>query len=364
MNSLLHDVGKYLLETWGRSRPTPRYPFADNEIVTPGIPMRVSSWWNATYINLHPTHYAVAIAPDGRIINLKGGYNYPLSGGQYILHYIDKQNRVSVIPRTSETTLDGSQVSLELVITYRVVDPLKALEVQQPVNTLFIFIQSDLKEFIRSHKYDEIVGSSDGRTAENGLVARYIKEQHAGRHQMSKLFFIADVVVEEKVGDPKLTEIRENFQAEQRQNTVKSELLEQNQNLERKIASQEAEIRRIKAQSDAAQQDILQSMQFQKIELEKARMALQFRQDKMMRAMDAIAKAFSTPAYPRDPREVEIIKELLGALGGDSTTDAPPPEGATGPEGRAAAEPSKTPNPEKIDALTDTLLSWLDRRRS
>ena len=361
MNSLLNEIGKYWLEARGRNRPTPRYPFADNEIVTPGFPLRVRSWWNGIYLNLHPTHYAVAIAPDGKIINLKGGYNYPLSAGQYTLHYIDKQNRVAVIPRISETTLDGSQVSVELVITYRVVDPIKALEVQQPVNTLFIFIQSDLKEFIRSHKYDEIVGSSDGRTVENGLVARYVKEQHAGRHQMSKLFFIADIVVEEKVGDPKLTEIRENFQAEQRQNIAKSELLKQNQDLERKIAAQEAEIKRIKAQSDAAQQDILQRMQLQKIDLEKARMELQFRQDKMMRAMDAIAQAFSTPTYPRDPREVEIIKELLGALG---STPASGPDGTTGSQDHAAPESSRAPNPEKIDALTDTLLNWLDRRRS
>src|SRR5512138_1180655 len=129
MAGFWNEFGKLWLETWGRGRPTPRYPFPENEIATPGTTMRVSSLWNAVYINLHPTHYAVAIAPDGTVVKLKGGYN-PLSGGQYILHYVDKKNRVAVIPRVSETTLDGSQVSLELVITYHVIDPVKALEVQ------------------------------------------------------------------------------------------------------------------------------------------------------------------------------------------------------------------------------------------
>ena len=132
MNSLLNDVGKYLLESRGRNRLAPRYSFADNEIVTAGFTMKVSPLWNAIYLNLHPTHYAVAIGPDGRIMNLRGGYN-PLSPGRYILHYVDKQNRVTVIPRIAETTFDGSQVSLELVITYRVIDPIRALRLSMAI---------------------------------------------------------------------------------------------------------------------------------------------------------------------------------------------------------------------------------------
>jgi hypothetical protein len=360
MNNLLIDIGKFLLESRGRTRSAPRYTYRENEIVTTGISMKVSSLWNATYLNLHPTHYAVAIGPDGRIMNLRGGYNR-LSPGRYILHYVDKQNRVTVIPRTAETTFDGSQVSLELVVTYRVIDPIKALEVQQAADTLIVFIQSDLKEFIRSHKYDEIVGDLDGRKIENELVARYIKDQHASRHQMSKLFFIADVVIEDKIGDPRVTEIREKYQINQRQYASDSEIQRQNQELEKKVASQDAAIKQIKAESDAKQQEILQKMELQRIELETARAELQFRQEKMTRAMDAIAQAFSAPTYPRDPREVEIIRDLIAALGGSPQRTPEPSSGQDHrpPNGQAAA-----PNPEKIDTLTNTLLNWLERKRS
>jgi hypothetical protein len=361
MSSLLNDIGKYWLESRGRKREAPRYSFPDNEIITPGEVMRVSPLWNAVYLNLHPTHYAVAVAPDGKAMNLKGGYNFPLLDGRYTLHYIDKQNRISVIPRVSETTIDASQVSLKLVITYRVIDPIRALEVPRPVDTLIVFIQSDMKEFIRSHKYDEIVGDQEGHKIENELVARYIKEQHASRHQMSKLFFVADVVIEEKVGDPKITEIKESFRVRQRENTADSELFQQKQKLETKVAEQEAEIRRIKTQADAAQQEITQKMQLQGMELETARAKLRYRQEIMMRAMDAISQAFSTSTYPMDPREIEIIRELIGEL-----------MGKTGPILNTAAEQEDHPksgkatasSTQKINELTNTLLLWTERKRS
>jgi hypothetical protein len=360
MSSLLNDIGKYWLESRGRNREAPRYSFPDNEIITPGELMRVSPLWNAVYLNLHPTHYAVAVAPDGKAMNLKGGYNFPLLDGRYTLHYIDKQNRVSVIPRVSETTIDGSQVSLELVITYRVIDPVRALEVQQAANTLVVFIRSDLKEFIRSHKYDEIVGDSDGRKIDNELVARYIKDQHATRHQMSKLFFVADVVVEEKIGDPKVTEIREKFQINQRQYAADSEIQRQNQELEKKVASQEAAIKQIKAESEAKQQETLQKMEIQRIELEKARAEFKFQQEKWTRAMGAIAQVFSSQTYPRDPQVVEVIRELLSAMGHTQGSET-----ISGQVERSTSNgSSEIPKAEKIDSLTNTLLNWLERKHS
>ena len=360
MNSLWNDISKFYLEWQGRRRTAPRYPFRENEIVSPGVVRSVSSASGGIYLNVHPTHYALLIGPDGRIMNMRGGFS-PLPPGRYVLHYVDKQNRVTLIPRTTEAASDGPQVSLELAITYRVIDPIKALEVQQAVDALVLFIQSDLKEFIRSHKYDEIVGDLYGRKVDNDLVVRYIKDQHATRHQMSRLFFIADVVIGDKVGDPRVSEIRQKIQINQWQYDADSEYQRQNQELGEKVAAQEAAIRRIKAESDAKQQEILQKMELQKIELDTARAELQFRQERMSRAMDAIGQAFSSQTYPRDPREVEIIRDLIAALGGsvDRTVKAAPSPEAPAPNGS-----SVTPNSEKIDSLTDTLLNWLEHKRA
>ena len=192
----LKDLGKYWIESWGRNRAVSRYTFPDNEIVAPGVRLNVSEELNATYLNLHPSHYAVAIASDGKILNLKGGYNQ-LASGEYILHFVDRQYRVSNLPDISGTTLDGSQVSIELFILYRVADPIKALEIKQPVDTLFAFIRSDLMEFIRSRTHAEIVGGNHGNLIESMLIRNYIRKQQDRRQQMSKLFFIADTVIQE-----------------------------------------------------------------------------------------------------------------------------------------------------------------------
>jgi len=288
MKSLLNDFGKYWLISQGRKRSALRYPFQDYEIVSQAYLMKVSPWFNAYYLNLHPSQYAVAITPDGRLLEIEGGYT-PLFPGRYLLHYVDKQNRVFAIPRISEITLDGAQVSLELVINYQVDDPYLALRVQHPVETFFVYVQSDLKEFIRTHKYDEIVGDSAGHAVDNSLVSQFIQERHAKHGQMSKLFKINELVVEEKTGDPKLTEIRGNLQVQQRQKVADSELFRHTQDLERKLAAQEAEIKRIKAQADAKEQEIRQKMDHESIQLEKERADLEFRQKKMMRAMDAIS---------------------------------------------------------------------------
>ena len=360
MGNWLIDIGKIVLESNGRARTASRYPFQSNEIVTEGFPLTVSSFWEAVYLNLHPTHYAVAVGPDGRTLNLRGGYNR-LSPGSYILHYVDKQNRVIIVPLTAETTFDGSQVSLELVITYRVIDPIKALDVQHAVDTLLLFIKSDMKEFIRSHRYDEIVGDLDGRKIDNDRIANFIKDQHAGRHQMSKLFFIADVVIEQKIGDPKVTEIRENFQIKHRQNLVESELLKQKQELEKKVADQAALINQLRAESEAKEQKIRQAMEMQKIELETARTELHNRQAKWAKAMEAVSKALSSQMYPLDPHAFDIIRDLLSAMGASPSRVS---NVASGQEDGSPSVSSASANAEQVDELTNTLLSWLDRKRS
>lgn len=359
MNNLLVDVGRFWLEFTGRRQTAQRYPFQPNEIVTAGTEFKVSLLKNGVYINLHPTHYAVAVGPDGRIIHLRGGYNrLPL--GRYLLHFVDRQNRVNRIPLTAETTFDGSQVSLELVVTYRVIDPVRALESQNAVETLLVFIKSDLKEFIRSHRYDEIVGDLNGQKIENERIASYIKQQHASRHQMSRLFFLEEVVIEEKLGDPKVTEIREGFQIQHRQKLVESELLKQKQDLERKVTDQEALIKQLKAESEANEQRIRQSIEIQKIELETARTELYNRQAKWAKAMEAISQALSSPMYPLDAHAFGIIRDLLTAMGAapSRVAEAAPEQDRYSGNGSPAAG-----SPEQVDALTNTLLNWIERKR-
>ena len=358
MSSFIMDVGKLWLEWKGRRKPAPRYKFQENEILSPPYRKSASHLWQAIYLNLHPTHFAVAIGPTGKMFNLQGGYNV-LPPGSYNVHYVDRQSRVTRLPRTEEKTYDGAKVALELVVTYRVVDPVKALEIQQPVETLLEFIQSDLKEFIRSHKFDEIIGDLQGHKIENEELAQYIRAHHMARSPICKLFYIMDVVIKERIGDPKIIEQREKLQINQRQFDTQSELQRQNQELERRVTEQDASIRRMKVESEANLQEYTKKIELQKIELERARADFLYRQEKWMRAMDAISQALSSPAHSRDPQVLQGIQQLLGAMG---VSPAPSAEAVAGQENRPVQEPDQTPNPEDVDSLTTNLLSLLSRR--
>ena len=355
-----NDLVQLWLEYWGRKRSPQLFTFPENEVLTPEGSFHISVLAKATYLNLHPTLYAVAISPDGKPQHLKGGYNFPLPPGKYIIHYVDKRDRKG-FTKTSETTQDGANVSLELIITYRVSDPIKLLEIQQPVATIFSLIQSDLKEFIRTHRYDEIFGSGDDPSVDSSMVAQYIKQRHVNRHQVSRVFTITNVAVEDRQGDPKLTEIRKNFQVQQKQKIVDTELLKQNQDLERKVAAQDAEIKRINAQALVTQQEILQKMQLQQIELDNARRALTLQQEKWARAMDALSRTLATPNFQRDPREIEVIGQIVNQLKALTNQDFNP----RGQVQKADSEETvHTKGGESIDSLTDKLLSLLNRRNS
>jgi hypothetical protein len=360
VQALWKEIVRWWLEFWGRKQSPKVYSFPENEVVTSESSFSIPFWAQAKYLNLHPTLYAVAISPDGKLQNLRGGYNFPLLPGRYIMHYVDKRDRIGAIPKTSETTQDGANISLELIITYRVSDPIKLFEIQQPVDILLSLIRSDLMEFIRIHRYDEVVGSNDGQTIDSSRVARYIKEQHNSRYQISRVFTLMNVVVVEKVGDPKLIVIRKNFQVQQKQNVADSELLKQNQELEKKVAFQEAEIKSIKAQADVTQQNILQKMKLQEIELEKARNDLQWRQEKWSRAMDAISQTLTTPNYQRDQRELELIGQIMNEL--KLLTGQGVDSGADGQKNTLSEAVNKKSG-NKIDTLTDTLLSLLNRKK-
>ncbi len=358
MNSS-NDFRKIWLEAWGRRRPAPRYLFPSDQIMTEGTALNASSFWGGTYINLPRTLYAIVEGPDGKAIPLQGGYN-SLSAGRYTLYYVDKQDRAFVMPRLTETTRDGAQVSLDLVITYRVTDPVRALDVPEPVSRLLTFISADLKEFIRSHNYDDIIGDNKEQTIKDELFSHHIKDQHTSRHQISKLFMIESIVVKEKIGDPKLTEIREDLQVKKRQTVANSELTQQNQELEKQVASQDAEIKRIKAESEAEQQKIKEAMKIQSLKFEQAKNDMQYRQETMIRAMNAIGQALAGSTYPTDARQMQIIKDIIAefrgqtnleALPGNPSTDAPPP-----------AKPAAF-NTEKVSSLTETLLNWNTYKR-
>lgn len=372
MGDILEDISKNWISYLGRKNSAEPYLFPKHEVVSEPFSFHVSYFLQGVYLNLHPTLYAVCIFSGGNRKRFDdGGLIMPFPPGKATLHYIDKTDRQSDLLRVTENTKDAAKVTLAVTVTYRVSDPLKVFEIQQPVETLFSLVQADLKEYIRSRKYEDLIGNDSSQMIDSGLVAKYIKQQYGNRYPMSKVFTIIDVIVQEKEGDPVFIDKLKSFKSQ----VVDGESKIKMQNLNQKIFSQETEYKS-KLDQQKAQADMLiqkmrnnQDMQIQKmrseqdLELQKLRNELQQAQDawdqkqkKWARSMDAIVSALKSPYL----REVEgvigaIVNELRG-LAGDSTTDAPLTETESIPKNKS--------DKNKLDTLTDQLFSLLDRSKN
>jgi hypothetical protein len=203
------------------------------------------------------------------------------------------------------------------------------------------------------------VGNGNNPIIDTSQIALYIKEQHSSRHQISKVFVIRDIAFQEKEGDPKIVELRKNFQVQQREKLAETVLFKQKQELEIKVAEQESDIKRIKAEAEVREKDILQKMKIQQLDLQKARNELQLRQDKWLGALEVFEQMLSTP-YPRDQREIELIRELLTELREMASAGAQP---EAEKQKSTGAEAGTKKIDDKIDSLTKTLLNLLDRKK-
>jgi hypothetical protein len=227
---------------FGRRNLAEPYVFSSHEVISPAFIFHVSYLLQGIYLNLHPTLYAVCIFADGSRKRFdEGGLIIPFPSGNCTLHYVDKTDRQSESLKITENTLDAARIALTVKITYRVLDPIKIFDIQKPVETLFAQVQADLKEYIRTRLYEDLIGNDDNQVIDSGLVAKYIKQQHGARYPMSQVFTIGDVVVQEKEWDPVFFEKRKSYQSQ----VVDSESKMKTQELNKKIASQEAEMQKI-----------------------------------------------------------------------------------------------------------------------
>lgn len=370
----MYEIWDYFRRIWlkffGRKKFAEPYVFSSYEIISPAFFFRVSYLLQGIYLNLHPTLYAVGILADGNRKRLDGGLNIPFPPGRCTLHYVDKTDRQSQLLKITENTLDAARIVLAVKITYRVSEPIKAFEIQKPVETLFSLVEADLKEYIRTRLYEDLIGNDDSQVIDSSLVAKYIKQQHSARYPMSKVFTIIDVIVQEKEGDPMFIEKRKNYKSQMVDGESKMKI----QDLNQKIASQEAEMQKIqyKYKAELDQQKTQADMQIQKMrndqdmeiqkmrnELQQAQDAWGRKQDKWVRSMGAIESALKSP-YLRDQQVGEIVSEIFDELKSLSETDTE----ADMPNGKPGVKNNPPKNGgDKLDSLTETLFNLLDRRK-
>lgn len=358
-NMILREIEKN-----GRIDGSPTINFEDRKIAFTGEDIYVADNWvwsltgiSAYYLPLPPNTYGVVIYPDGSIHNKAGGL-HEAPPGSYKIQYVDKHERFDFTDPTSELARDGEKLTLRVLVRYHVIDPLIALRIDRPVETLMEHIQMDLAQYIRTHNHNDIADHAEARAM--GKIHQFFIERHANRHPLSRAIAILGIELKEFTGDMEFVNLRRSTLTQQRQDQIERDQLDRKKEIERLKAEHKMALDKLNAKATAEIATLLRETQKQDILLEDMRTQAQRRQDLLVKAVDAVSLALEHSSYSRNPGEIKnAISNLLDAIKETSPTIEQP---STKNESAGNSQPPSTGN-EKIEGLTNTLLNLLNPKK-
>lgn len=366
----------------GRAEGAPTVIFTDREISVEGDELKVGmkryEWWLAIswfYHSLPHNAYGVVSHPNGRLENMPGGL-HEAPAGLYRVFYVDKQERSAVSSPVSEITTDGEKLALKIIVRYQVDDPVVALAITNPVDTMMEHIETDVAQYIRTHKHTEIADSAIEQDSDSRLLS-FFTERHSRREPLAKALKILGVELKEFMGDKEFVDMRRRVGMDERliENGKKLEELQQelaklkarhkadNEKLE---AEHKAEKEKIEAHHEKEMQDILHDVNLRKIELDDKAKRMQRREEEFLRAIDAISSSFSS-GYPTNPTVISTMTDLVAALKeeivvGTKSGSAAGKENAAS-NNRPTKPQAASESADKVEKLTQTLLDLLKSKK-
>ncbi len=329
------SISRAWVEYSGRHRKSVIVEFPEDEITIRMRGFTVSAFTEAIYLNLTPNIHAVITTPEGENKIVRGGYN-ELQSGHYQIQYVDGHDRSANLPAISETTLDGAKISFTVYIRYRVTNPLILLEIHQPLPTLFSVIESDVKEYIRTHNHDDIIDVH--YEVANNHLAHFISQGYNRHAVISKAVTLIDISIKDRQGDASLIELRKTVQVQHRQSQTDKEHLAQKQAMQRDETEQEAFIKQENAKSEAKLQEIMARVRRKENELNDQRQVYERKHEIYRGVIEIFLHMQTTTGYPRNPGDLKAIETVMASLNEDQAMlaghdDAPDPAGSTYPTG-------------------------------
>jgi hypothetical protein len=283
-------------EFWGRKSVLEPIPFTETSILTQPITFRVGR--TGHFLQLPSNAAAIMTSSTGqKQVFTNGGY-YKLQEGAYTLQYVDLSERFITLPKITVSTKDGPEVSFTVSITYKISDPSQIIPISSPLQTLFTVCNGSVKNYIATHRYDELIGEKESENYISDYhIIQHIREQIAF-NQMCRAFWLMDVVIVERQGNPEINRLKHerlvqaNQYLTQEESIVQQqEIAKQRKKLEQTKAEQERDILEIRAQSDAIQSEILERKNRLHIELESLRKLPDMQHEQALRKIDALEKA-------------------------------------------------------------------------
>jgi hypothetical protein len=392
--SLLHRLILNKIEENGRIEGAPKVVFLEKKISIEGENIYAGQgclYWftmiSGFYLNLPPNAYGVVVFPDGTSHDMSGGL-HEVPPGLYKLIYVDKSERFDFLSPVSEYTTDGERLTLKVILRYRVNDPLIALGISRPIETLIEHVETDVAQYIRTHDHSDIADSSDKQGYSK--LFSFFYDRHIRREPLSQAISIIGIELKEFAGDKDYVEMRRKARMEERKNEIEKEqvgylqdlgilkgkfkaenekaIAEHTAEMERKATEQRSEIEKIEARHEKEKQEILHQVRLQNIELEDKRRHWQRQYHKFAKALEAVSLTFSS-GHPINPNVMKTITDLVMALKEEvdkepiPISDSKPTDNkSSGSESRSS--PPTTPNStDKVENLTNTLLNLLNPKK-
>ncbi len=366
MTPFLRTLVLRSIERAGRSQGSPMVKFDNRKISVVGENLYAGERWyeellkaNAFYLPLPSNAYGIVIYPDGTTRNLAGGL-HEVPPGLYKLQYVDKHERFDVTAPISEMAMDGEKLTLTVMVRYRVTEPLTALRIDKPIETLIEHLQTDLAQYIRTHNHNDIADSP----LANGTskILSFFTQRHADRHPLSRAIAITGIELKEFTGDKDYINIRRNDLIQQQQDQIDKHQLDRKKEIDKLKAEHKAEMEKINSKAAAEQtalrSEILHETQKRDIQLDEMRQQSKRRHELVVKAVDAISQALEHSGYSRNTAEIKsAIGDLLSAIREDK------PETKQSSSKNNNNNNPRTTNNDKIEDLTNTLLNLLKPRR-
>jgi len=370
--SFFHTLSQKWIVFWGSNQGVSEIDFPEKTIVIAGDSFGVGLL-KCFYINLPPNAYGVLIYPDGSRHRVNGGL-LDLPIGRYSLSYIYKNIKTNEVSPVSEMTTDGEKISLSILVRYQISDPITILDIDNPVDTFFSAIETDVMQYIRTHDHTDIADSKDNQSSSN--LFSFVLERHKKRHQLSRAFALMGIELKAFQGDPTFVSLRQGARVEevkvhndklrlgyeQEIERIRAEykavmekrIADNRAELETMTVKQRAEIETINGKHRAEMLDVLHQVRL----VEEQTKRDQMREQLAIQAMEGIKKMLEPSAYPL--KDISQITSMIsGVIAGfeekmaDMDTDTSKPH--------AHSEHVEKPS-GNIEYLKTTLLDLLERK--
>lgn len=348
----------WLVALRGRGRGPEDVSFEEGQLVAQGYEFRVRNGVGAHYFNLPPKVFSIVTWPNGDLKKIDQGGLHELPSGRYLIQYVTAKELTGETELVSENTIDGASISISVFFKYCVLNPLQVFAVRDPLKGLVKSLEVDIREYIRANTHESLWEAS--RSKGDKSLSRFLRQQPNPATRNRALVLI-DAEMQGFNPDPKFLELVRNIQIQGRQNKNDIEILAQKQNLERRVTEQDALIKKMRLNASAEQQEIYRQIDLKSIEVENKRRAWKRQYDTFAEIAHAVSEAASN-GQSLNTEIMSVLADLAEALRENLDDNAPDmpvsPDPSPSPPG-GAPRPASMGNQDKVEKLTNTLLTLL-----